>query len=113
MNAVSTKDKNKAYTSNYPVLERWLDGHGARCNWQLLRGKLSGNHAYVESWSIDGREFIVVVQSHQHGWEIYTSAGVMRVDETLEDANERLDLPSVPPVPRPSPSERTPEGTKT
>lgn len=92
MSAAKKNAADKAYTANYPELERWLQHHEARCNWQILRGKESGHHAYVESWSIGHREFLIVVRSHRHGWDIFTSGGEAEIRLTLDDAGKRLHL---------------------
>lgn len=87
-----TIGNEKAYTSNYPDLQKWLDDREARCNWQLLRGRLDSHHEHVESWSIGAHQFIVVVRSHHLGWDVYTACGDIRVDETFADAERRLRL---------------------
>ena len=85
-------NEERAWTANYPALERWLRERDARCNWQVLRGKEDGHHQYVESWSIGTMSFLLLVSSHRHGWDVFTSCGVPQVDATLKDADERLKL---------------------
>lgn len=87
------KTADKAYTANYPALENWLRKSEGRCAWQKLIGDESGKHAYMECWTFPGgRQAIIMVQSHQHGWDIFTNSDDRTVDATLEDASKRLGL---------------------
>jgi hypothetical protein len=84
--------KDQPYVSNYPALQRFLAP--ARCNWQLLLGGSEDEPAgYVEQHCFpNGRVAIVVVHARNHGWEIFTPGGSVRIDESLADAAARLEL---------------------
>lgn len=86
------KNEDRAYTANYPALETWLREREARCNWQVLRGRMDGHHQYIESWTIGTTSFLLIVSSHRHGWDVFTSCGLPLVEETLADADARLKL---------------------
>jgi hypothetical protein len=88
------KVKDRAYIANYPELKAWIDKHEMRCNWQLpCGGDPEDPRAFVESYSAPGRrECIVVVRSDGIGWELYTPIASTKIDETLADADKRLDI---------------------
>jgi hypothetical protein len=83
-------DKSKPYVDNYPVLRDWLRKNEAKCDWQLSLGSEEEPSAFVESYSVRGRQFLIMVYSNHGGWDIYTSGASSRIDETLDDANKRL-----------------------
>lgn len=91
---MARKSKDKAYVANYPELKAWLDKHEMRCNWQIpCGGDPEDPRAYVESYSVRGkRECLVVVRSDGIGWELYTPTASKKIDETLADADKRLEL---------------------
>ena len=91
--------KDEPWTENYPPLAKWLREHNALCLSQtLLHGTRAKPLAYIETWMIHARCFVVEVRDEQRGWEIYTSTVSSRVDATLIDAEERLGLTSAPPT---------------
>lgn len=87
------KTKDKAYTANYQPLEEWLHRTEGRCAWQKLIGDENATHAYMECWIWpNGRQAIIMVQSHNRGWDIFTNSADPTVAATLDDANRRLGI---------------------
>lgn len=81
------------WVSNYPALKAWLDSIDARCDLQLPVGDPKEPRAYLERWlTRGGRAFIIEVRANKHGWELYTAPPTAAIDETLLDANRRLDV---------------------
>ena len=60
------------------LLRDWLNSHHAVCNWQ----KRIPYVGLVESWTANGRVFIVQRYSNDQGWEVYIPA---------HDGNRSLD----------------------
>jgi hypothetical protein len=92
-------NSNKPWVSNYPVLQAWLDNHGARCMWQTPREEKPRNaewdwspQAYIECWIVGTRQCILIVYANKGGWNIFTDVNTPRVDETLADAERRCGL---------------------
>lgn len=78
---------NKPYTSNYPVLERWLEKNAQVCQWQI---KLP--HAAVECWLVNGRPVIIIVYANRMGWDVYTALDTNKIEESLMNAESRVGL---------------------
>ena len=53
------------------LLTDWLRNHHARCNWQ----KRIPYVGLLESWTANGRVFLVQRYRNDQGWEIYIPAG--------------------------------------
>lgn len=78
-------------------LEAWLDKIGARCMWQLTRGKEEKPHSFVECWMANGRIFIIE-RYQDSGWQIYTGNDSNAIDATFADAERRLGFEFMSPV---------------
>ncbi|MFA4971493.1 MAG: hypothetical protein WC683_02690 [bacterium] len=92
----TTRDKDnsdKPWVSNYPELQRWLDDHDARCQWQLPMGDPESPSAYVEAWQFStGHVAIITVRGNRNGWNIYSALPSNLTIESLDDAAKRLGL---------------------
>jgi hypothetical protein len=79
---------------NYPPLREWLTKIEARCDVQEYSDARS-----IEIWNAPvGRgTFVIVVYPKGQGWDVFTSAGSIKIDETLSDAERRLGW--TPPAP--------------
>lgn len=86
------KNEDQPWTANYPALQRWLDAHGARCVAQLPLGNVRSPQAYLETWMVNGRVFVVQVFAERKGWNIYTAYPGNETTDTLIDAEQRLGL---------------------
>lgn len=84
---VNKVDTSKAYVSNYPALQNWLDKVGARAVHQLKMGT-----AFLEVYLINNRVCIVEVRANLHGWNIYTPCDMNDIATTLADADARLGV---------------------
>lgn len=82
------------YVSNYPPLQAFLVKYEARCDWQVrLGGDEDDPTGYIEQHRFpNGRTCIIVVHANLHGWDIFTPANTAKIDETLLDVIERLNL---------------------
>jgi hypothetical protein len=91
MPTMRKKDTSKGlWIANYPPLHAWLDALEAR----RLHQQRFGNDM-IETWTVNGQVFVVLVHSNGNGWDIFTSAASSSVAVTLEDAEERLGIVTV------------------
>lgn len=95
----SADNSDKPWVANYPPLAEWLEKHDARCMSQVPASEKPSDaewdwtpHAYIETWIINRRPFVLVVHGCKRGWFLYTDANTNRIDETLADAEQRLGL---------------------
>jgi hypothetical protein len=80
--------KNEPRVENYEVLAAWLDALHAR-NVSVMSGP--GGTA-VEQWIVGKGLCIIILQPNQRGWDILTSCTSIGVEETIVDAEKRLDV---------------------
>lgn len=88
---VNSGNENKPWVSNYAPLKAWLDKVKARCLWQTAQGGRDP-HTYIEGWQVNGRVVVLIVRANKMGWEIYTGADSIQIDETLADVERRVGL---------------------
>lgn len=91
-------DEDRAWTSNYPPLQTWIDAHGHQCVWQQKiypeREKRGEICTVVECWVVRPtmRLVVIVVHPNKRGWDMYTAPDTNKIDETILETNVRLGL---------------------
>lgn len=76
---------------NEPSLADWLSHHNASLQWQTYGPKRRGVPSFrVAGYRIGAGVVIVMIYSHQRGWDLYTSSGSTDIDRVLGDAEVRL-----------------------
>jgi len=77
---------------NEPTLEDWLESVRAELLWEHYgKNGRGGVPSYrVAAYRVGERTVMVVIQSHQAGWDLFTSSGSDDADEVIQDAEVRL-----------------------
>jgi hypothetical protein len=80
---------NTKTARDYPHLSAWLDRHNGRQLW--VAETPHGNR--IEAWQMHGgRGILVEIHPGGHGWDLWTNADTIQIDETLADAERRVGL---------------------
>lgn len=85
------KNADKPWVANYPPLQEWLQSRNAQCAWQrpITDDPEAPGSGYIEMWLVGSAQVIVLVRSHQMGWDLFTSCPDGSIVATFNDADAR------------------------